>query len=1107
MINPNPIYWKNLSDTNITSQDLKKVIGPILDTLNNYKRNIRNQAPALKVTKRDISVAKLDLSWDSAEDVELGQDEEKKLFLEAKKIFFEKSAHGHGKQKYQVEEQPDKRNQVLISPPLNVELVEKIKIEKCDIFINVRPIKGSYIEFDFSNEEEKIAVKNALQNYGRFRILHNKIKTQDKSKEIPYFLHVNQYYPDEDAALIDEIKIDDSFEIRIEPNISVIEKKIRAILAFIERPKNYILPLIQLFEKQARSLDLDREWGDIALGRDDYKYLSGDEYPGVDEQRRFVNMALNTPDFAILEGPPGSGKTTTILEILHQATKRNLRVLLVASTHIAVDNVIERIDEEREKGEELHIFPVRIGDADHVHGVAEDYIWGNLSEKESKRIIKQLKRRNKNSLSKSQKKLLHALENKSIQFNNFILDIANVVCGTTIGILRYPSFDLHDFKINEPFDMLIIDEASKTTFQEFLVPSLMAKKWIIIGDKMQLSPFIEEGEVKALKDRCLVTSNFEEEHQWLCSEIFAASQSCAVITDILHLKENLVNHLDHSTENPNGLPAILCPYRTFHDAETGRTSLDFDKGLYDSQIITNFGSTGILIDYRCFSDMHPGDILASIPADFRLIISHRLVERIDEARLRQLYNVCSLHDRRLAYYQKNINEKHRPASVVKEWIDEISWRLKRMYELRHQETLAEKNTSLQRISTEVESLLPKWDLSGIRNVQIASDKEIYQVTDALKIKSFNLLQSIDHEKEWLVKEFIKKNMVPYSNPVVFFKQLKQIEGQMNDELVNYFYIQIIWKVIKQRGEREKWIEAFLQYFPELLNGLLTFYVGNQVYDTLRIEYPSIIELLQEGLMIEPKYRNSVIYNCTIYKGYETKREFWEKREVKLKYQHRMHPDISKFIREHFYDGKQVKDPDGTAGKYDIQKKRIFPFRPGSRNVWINVKGQEKGRRSYTNEKEVEAIYQFYCEFEDWAAKNAKPKERPKDDGIWKVAIITFYLGQRGKLSTKFKKHFHPKLGKFNFKDEKKHISLKICSVDSFQGQEADVILLSFVRTNRIGFLDSRNRLNVALSRAKYYQACFGNKRFFSRNYVKKDSPILFELANELPTESPLGGKN
>ena len=44
--------------------------------------------------------------------------------------------------------------------------------------------------------------------------------------------------------------------------------------------------------------------------------------------------------------------------------------------------------------------------------------------------------------------------------------------------------------------MLILDEASKTTFSEFIVPALHAKKWVIVGDCRQLSPYVDDREIE-----------------------------------------------------------------------------------------------------------------------------------------------------------------------------------------------------------------------------------------------------------------------------------------------------------------------------------------------------------------------------------------------------------------------------------------------------------------------------------------------------------------------------------------------------------------------------------------------------------------------------------
>ena len=314
---------------------------------------------------------------------------------------------------------------------------------------------------------------------------------------------------------------------------------------------------------------------------------------------------------------------------------------------------------------------------------------------------------------------------------------------------------------------------------------------------------------------------------------------------------------------------------------------------------------------------------------------------------------------------------------------------------------------------------------------------------------------------------------------------------------NYLFVNCIWD-INSKDDPLPWILGLNACFPEFMTDLLTYQIGNHAFDTLRIEFPSIIELLQDGLMVEPKYRNSIIYNCTVYKGFEAKQEFWESRQIRLTYQHRMHSDISRFIRNNFYQGIQVLDPDGSNNTYCLDDERQFPFRSGPHNVWIHVRGEEIKGRSYRNQEEVEQLYNFYCDFERWATNNPRPKKNAKDDGIWNIAIITFYLGQQNEISRKFKQHFKPKIGKYNFKDEDHNIKIKICTmVDSLQ-ERSDLVLLSFVRTEAVGFLDSRNQLNVGLSRAKYYQALFGNVNFFKSNRVRKKFRILTELAENIP---------
>jgi hypothetical protein len=60
-------------------------------------------------------------------------------------------------------------------------------------------------------------------------------------------------------------------------------------------------------------------------------------------QQKAVMSALEARDISLIHGPPGTGKTTTVVELIRQAVLRGKRVLLTASSNIAVDNVLEKL--------------------------------------------------------------------------------------------------------------------------------------------------------------------------------------------------------------------------------------------------------------------------------------------------------------------------------------------------------------------------------------------------------------------------------------------------------------------------------------------------------------------------------------------------------------------------------------------------------------------------------------------------------------------------------------------------------------------------------------------------------------------------------------------
>jgi DNA polymerase III delta prime subunit len=77
--------------------------------------------------------------------------------------------------------------------------------------------------------------------------------------------------------------------------------------------------------------------------------------PLNEAQRKAVSGALSSPHAFFIQGPPGTGKTTVITELVRQLTARDERVLLLAPSHVAVDEVLVRIARKQD-----HVLPVRL---------------------------------------------------------------------------------------------------------------------------------------------------------------------------------------------------------------------------------------------------------------------------------------------------------------------------------------------------------------------------------------------------------------------------------------------------------------------------------------------------------------------------------------------------------------------------------------------------------------------------------------------------------------------------------------------------------------------------------------------------------------------------
>lgn len=223
-------------------------------------------------------------------------------------------------------------------------------------------------------------------------------------------------------------------------------------------------------------------------------------YPGAAAQIEFIKAAMQTPDFVLLKGPPGSGKTTAISELVLQmaAQRPGARILLTASTHVAIDNVLEKLAGHKDEVTCLRIAsPNTVGRIEHPQ--VRDMLLKNFVHKERQRLL-QHHSAPKTKAEQAFRGLLDAPHGET-ELRKALLIGATLAAGTPQGILQHPAIkpSKDDAFALPPcfFDMIIVDEASKTALLEFLIPAVHARTWVIVGDDRQLPPYMGRPEVGA----------------------------------------------------------------------------------------------------------------------------------------------------------------------------------------------------------------------------------------------------------------------------------------------------------------------------------------------------------------------------------------------------------------------------------------------------------------------------------------------------------------------------------------------------------------------------------------------------------------------------------
>ena len=745
------------------------------------------------------------------------------------------------------------------------------------------------------------------------------------------------------------------------------------------------------------------------------------------EQKAAVEGALSAKDLFLIQGPPGTGKTTAIAEICYQNALEGKRTLIASQTNLAVDNVLSRLVHDPK------IRALRKGSAAGVQEeglpFTEDKVIATWLSKTAESCTENLDKHKETvkKIEETEKRLVPVIAAHKIfisgmtQRNKYLSKAKMLKNLLDTGKRDFADFETEVKDYAKSGDDAVVRRAAMFELGDYSFDKEKIRRLEILS-----------GEVSVFKRSIIEKTSLTE----LLENSLKSASEWKKETE--HLLGREVEYAE-KTGNVLTKTEIMMTYGGLFDS--------FERQLKSKpkKLAAAFGFAGGWRDgtinllsgiYQFIKDCEA----TRIDADkfIQDAAAKGNIEGKSEKATKILNELCSEYENKLKEMERDAEE----AEAAAEKICADTAEAKRIV------TDFDKTIEYER--ADIETAIFKDDIESyyksLWHDDYANSRAYVRLVDTW-IKRIQLQNSADYE-EFKQLYISNANVIGVtcsgSGTAEFEKNYPEFDVAIIDEVSKATPPELILPVLKAKklvlvGDHKQ--------LPPM--------IGSDTYEEVseRLGAPETEHM--KVSLFEELYINAP-----------------DSLKVMLSRQYRMHSDIMDTVNRFYADeGGLICGTDNSARRHSCGGGVISE---DDHAVWVDIprddnfcENKSQKNFSYSNEYEVKTIKNILLTLNSNLDKNGFPGKK-------EIGVITFYSNQVSLLEDAL-------LGDFSDKIPK--ISLRIGSVDKFQGIEKPVIICSFVRNNDfgdIGFAKDPRRINVALSRAQELLMIVGCRELFCR---------------------------